>query len=165
MITAKDFLQGMENPEGLTVSKILNMNDKELEVKHNWVQWAFATPEKSMYNMEAPTLSLDESKTLSEAELENLKSLGERYFSFMMWNSHWRFPQDHNHLRITRVLQSLKSADLEDLATKIYNLAMNMGRATDKTKEFWTCASNGRVLPVCHQTPFLVGTMTHDQGQ
>lgn len=161
-MNAIDFLQGKPTPDGISLDWILSKaTDADLETTHNWVQWAFATDKVSPTNPTAANLSVEDAKKLPTEALEALRQLGERFFAFMMWNAHWRFPNNHNHLRITRVLNALHSAGLSEQSQKIYNLAMNMGRATDRTKEFWTCAYNGRVLP---QDTFLRGVF-HAEGQ
>ena len=57
-----------------------------------------------------PTLSADNVEAIraSEVARTNLEKSAEWYLGFLQRNDHWIKAYDHNHLRITRVIKSLR---------------------------------------------------------
>ena len=145
MNRAIEFLCGAANPDGLTVQQVLAMTDDEMEAKHDWVQWAFPTWEPSRYNPTAPIVLPSEiDSTLLEARV-NLKAMEIHYLHFLMTTQHWRHPNDHNHLRICRLIKSLRLFRLRGDAEEIYAFAIRATSYSDETRRHWFDALNERL--------------------
>ena len=147
MTTCIDFLLGEANPDGLHVDEIMDMDSSTLEHKHGWVQWAFPTWERSRYNPEAPTLSRHELASVPPDELKLLRavvlSLAQHYMDFLRTTSHWRHPNDHNHLRICRMLKCLRLFKLSEMAMEVYAFAIRGTSYSDETRRHWHDALHG----------------------
>jgi opioid growth factor receptor-like protein len=95
---------------GRRLRDILQFGDDALEAAHDYIQWLFPIPEKSAFNPWAPVLTsqdIDELRRNPDA-LENLRAAAGRMLEFYRNNAHWLTATDHNHLRISRIIRSLK---------------------------------------------------------
>jgi hypothetical protein len=118
--------------EGRTFDEILAWDDDDLEAVHDYIQWLFPTPTPSAYNPDAPLLSADDIAAFrANAALRNrLRQAFERYLRFAglaidadgrvveAANFAQRSPEvwqyaNHNWLRVSRVLASLRLLGLE----------------------------------------------------
>ena len=123
---------------GRTLDDILGWSDDDLEEVHDFIQWLFPLPEPSRYNADAPLLTQDDIDAFhAEPRLqENLRRSFERILTFLglAWQEGaviegrwfksrcadvWAFP-NHNWLRITRILRSLRLLSLEADAQALY---------------------------------------------
>ena len=89
---------------------VLTFSDERAEQTHDYVQWLFPLEEPSGSVQGAPVLSvldIDEIKK-SPAAQANLIKASERFFQFLNRNQRWIAKYDHNQLRITRVIKSLR---------------------------------------------------------
>ena len=139
------FLNGTTNPDGLTVGAVLAMTNDELEAKHDWVQWAFPTWQRSRYNPTAPIVLPSETHGDLLVAKANLVYLAERYLDFLSATRHWRHPNDHNHLRISRLIQSLRLFQLRSRAEDVYAFAIRATSYSDETRRHWFDALNERL--------------------
>ena len=147
--------------------------DDKLEQSHDYIQWLFPLAEQSGFNAEAPIL---DAKTIREFRsrpelLRNVQTsfrrmlafygmeiqeAGElrvtRAASFTERSENWLTPSNHNHLRITRILKSLRLLGLEaeaiaffDYLADIYRLesAKATPRISEETFTFWQAAAHG----------------------
>lgn len=105
MTTALEFLSGSPNPDGLTVDWVTHATPEELERRHDWVQWAFPNDRPSDYIYDAPLVTKEEMKNLTDLQKTNLFSMAGHYLLTLANTTAWRHPGNHNHLRITRVLK------------------------------------------------------------
>jgi hypothetical protein len=106
-----------------------NWSDEDLERTHDYIQWMFPLAEPSGFNVDAPILDAGAiSRFQSEPSLRgHLQTSLIRMLSFYGLEIHgtiplsvtrapnfaeraenWLTPSNHNHLRITRILKSLK---------------------------------------------------------
>ena len=123
------------NSSGYTLEQVLGWPDEDWELQHDFIQWLFATDEPSMFNADAPvldaaTIALFRADPLLRHRLR--RAFG-RWLAFCgiactadglafdnpnprVWGR-----QNHNWLRITRVLRSLNLLGLpdEDLGERI----------------------------------------------
>jgi hypothetical protein len=108
---AQAFLEGTgTDHRGRSIDFILAFDDESLEAVHDYIQWLFPLPEPSRFNAEAPVLSAREMAAIAASPLarRNLLAAGDRLRRFYESNSHWLVAVDHNHLRITRIIRSLR---------------------------------------------------------
>lgn len=94
----------------------------EFESCHNWVQWVFPTMEESRFNNLAPVL---EENDVKELDCKMVIRHLELVMPFFGWNvsrggsfsltdnaesmtANWLTPGNHNHLRLTRIMKSLR---------------------------------------------------------
>jgi hypothetical protein len=137
MTIAAEFLEGSANPDGLSVDWIVAADNETLERRHDWIQWAFALPMPSRFNPHAPLLSPSEARLLTPSARKNLGRLYTRFMGFLAQTEHWRRPNDHNHLRITRALACLRAAGLHTEAEHMFNYVRRYGNPTAESREFW----------------------------
>jgi hypothetical protein len=107
---------------GRTLSDILSFDDTEIEATHDFIQWLFPLPVASSAQPNAPVLSSEELSAIAgDAEaVANLKLARRRMENFYLKNDHWLRGYDHNHLRITRILTSLRLLVGVDEARSFY---------------------------------------------
>ena len=145
MTSLLDFLTGHEaTSSGWLLSHVWKFNDTQIENTHTFIQWVFPTDEPSRATPGSPVL--DEEQILeiqnNEHAKQNLCKSADWYFDFLRRNSFWRKPHDHNHLRITRVLKSLRLLCGDDEADYYKQqfwqlLGTDISQIPSKTIEYW----------------------------
>ena len=156
---------------GRFLRDILRWPDHELESTHDYIQWLFPLAERSGFNPEAPILpekALREFRSQPELrrnvqasfrrmlafygmEIQEASALTvTRTFFFADRAENWIKPSNHNHLRITRILKSLRLLGLEaeaaaffECLANIYRLesAKTTPRISEETFAFWQAAA------------------------
>ena len=145
MISIRGFLEGVNaNSNNWLLSDIWKFNDTQIENTHTFIQWVFPTDEPSRATPGSPVLDEEEIVKIqnSEQAKQNLSKSAEWYFNFLKRNSFWRKPHDHNHLRITRVIKSLRLLCGDDEADYYKEqfwqiLGADMSIIPSKTIEYW----------------------------
>jgi len=105
------FLEG-KTPDrrGRILAMLLQQTDHQAEGTHDYIQWMFPLDEPSRSVNGAPVLTdldIDEIRQSSLAQANLVKSA--RWFlGFLERNNLWVTKYNHNHLRITRVIKSLR---------------------------------------------------------
>ncbi len=96
--------------QGRYLRDIWNFDDKAIEQTHDFIQWMFPLTEKSMSVPGVPTLYAEDVEAIRASEFAraNLEKSALWYLGFLQRNDHWITAYDHNHLRITRVIKSLR---------------------------------------------------------
>jgi len=91
-----------------------------------------------------PTLSADDIEAIrnNKTALANLEKSAQWYLGFLQRNDHWIKSYDHNHLRITRVIKSLKQLNSETHAENfkavIYQtIGTRQDKIDQKARMFW----------------------------
>lgn len=144
------------NSSGYTLEQVLGWDDEDFELQHDFLQWLFATDEPSMFNADAPVL---DTATIARFRADPLlrhrlrRSFG-RWLEFCgiirngdglvfdnpnprVWNH-----QNHNWLRITRVLRSLNLLGLPGEAHAFFTLLTSIQARIDPTTwEYWERAA------------------------
>ncbi len=134
-----DFYRGTgTDVEGRTLAEIRAYSDAELEGVHDFIQWLFPLRERSGFNPDAPLLTAADiaefraDPTLGANLLRSLEVflafLGLRFEGgkvaeapdFAGRPQVWRSP-NHNWLRITRVLTSLRLLGHEDASRAFFD--------------------------------------------
>lgn len=112
-----DFYAGIApTSSGLFFEDFLEMTDDELEECHDFIQWVFPLPVPSKFNPDAPLLTNDElekikrSNNIEAAFTKMMNFYGLGYSDRSEVNpSKWKWVRknDHNFLRLTRILRFL----------------------------------------------------------
>lgn len=151
------------NQNGHMLDEILTWSNGALDMDHDWVQWVFASNEASMLNGEAPVM------TKAESELfENDPSLQDkmeqsflRFLSYLGFevvikdavkphiepieseNTPWWLRSfNHNMLRVTRVLKSLRLTGHTEYAVALYNALLKFeANVSPNTWQYWKAAT------------------------
>jgi hypothetical protein len=99
-----------QDGRGRLARDVLRLSDAELERIHDYIQWLFPLPTRSAAQPGAPVLSTEEIDAIraDSQALETLNRATDRMLQFYRNTSWWRAWQDHNHLRITRIIHSLR---------------------------------------------------------
>jgi Opioid growth factor receptor (OGFr) conserved region len=137
---------GVDN-NSRTFAEVMSHDDNWFEVEHDYIQWLFPLLEESNNVHDAPVLTITE-LTLIKGDaiaLENQTKALERMVQFYTKNNHWLVPMDHNHLRITRILKSVRLLQSLEVAEAFYNLMMERVRKAGnpvkvRNVEYWTDA-------------------------
>lgn len=148
------------NSSGYTLQQILDWPDEDWEEQHDFVQWLFATDEPSMFNPDAPVL---DAATIAAFRADpmlrhRLRKSFDRWLAFcgvvrtedglpfgnpnpQVWKR-----QNHNWLRITRVLRSLKLLGLPEEAQMFFALLTTIRARIDPTTwGYWERAAHSDV--------------------
>ncbi len=107
---------------------IWDFDDKAIEQTHDFIQWMFPLTEKSMSVPGVPTLSAEDIETIrtSEVARANLQKSANWYLGFLQRNDHWIKAYDHNHLRITRAIKSLRLLVSQETAEAFLNIVFDI---------------------------------------
>lgn len=154
---------------GRYLGAILLWSHAELENVHDYIQWLFPTAEASGVNPAAPLLT-DETIAAFKADPELRHALVrslDTMLSFLglhrgtvngvthiirgpNWEqrrTEWLRPGNHNHLRITRILSSLRSLGCDGEAQALMDCLADIhasegrNRVTWETWEYWLTAA------------------------
>ena len=98
------------DPAGFTLDALLDSSDSDLEDRHDFVQWLFPLDKPSRAVSGAPVLTADDIMRIraSGRARANLYAAAERMKRYYARTESWRRESDHNHLRITRIIRSLR---------------------------------------------------------
>jgi hypothetical protein len=143
-------LEGTDT-RGRTLPEIWAWDAARLEGVHDYIQWLFPLPEPSAFNPDAPILTdetIDAFRADPELRQRLLRSLAsmldfygltlasagdgtprlDRARDFAAQGGGWLRPGDHNHLRLTRILASLRLLGLEDHSRALYQCLVAIAR-------------------------------------
>ena len=158
-----NFLYGNDkNFDNLYINDIWNFTNEQLEYNHKYIQWIFPIKERSKYNIFAPKI-YDIQKYLDPIIQENIKKsfimmlhfyglkleknkiIQDIYFNEI--SKKWLLKNNHNFLRITRILKCLRLFDLQEEAKMffdcLYDIYLNNSDIiSDKTLFIWKTALN-----------------------
>ena len=105
------FLEGEGvDGQGRTIFGVLGMDNAALEQTHDFIQWLFPLPEPSNAVPDAPVLTVDDMQAIHDSIPAQcaLAAATDRMEAFYRATHGWLRPHDHNHLRITRIIRSLR---------------------------------------------------------
>ncbi len=149
--------------QGRTLHDIWGWDDRRLEDRHDFIQVLFPLPEPSGFNPSAPLLddATREQFRTDDVIRENLLRsfrLMLRFYglredektgevveadNFAERAPEWLFPEDHNHLRITRILRCLTLCGLEKQAAAFLKRLLALPgqeRITEESRRYWRAA-------------------------
>jgi hypothetical protein len=158
---AVEFLRGEgPNGEGYFLDQILGWSNDDWEQDHSFIQWAFPTNKPSMFNPEAPVLT-NEEISIIQSDPHTQEALGVIYHRWLRFCGLRQgdsglqfgtseFPKgnpvvwgrfNHNWLRITRVLHSLRLLGRSDRAEEFFDfLTQHWEMFPDNNRLFWSRA-------------------------
>ena len=95
---------------GRTIEEVLAFSDDRLERHHDFIQWLFPLTEPSAAVPGSPVLTLEDIAAVraSATAQARLARAVQRMLAFYRDTDHWRRASDHNHLRVTRIIKSLR---------------------------------------------------------
>ena len=95
---------------GRTHAYVCEQSDDWIESTHDFIQWLFPLEEETRKSELIPILSKQEIGLIKKSELaqNSLRISASRMRRFWSKNQHWVTNHDHNHLRITRCIKSLR---------------------------------------------------------
>ena len=129
------------------ITEIWAWSDDAWEEEHDFIQWLFPLNEKSMAVPNAPVIREPEITWVKESEKAqvSLQKSTDRYKEFLASEKYWKLSHNHNHLRITRVIKSLRMLRSDDEANRFKHwiageLGDHIDKISEKTKQFWRLA-------------------------
>lgn len=149
------FLEGRQTDDkGRTIDSILRWSNLRLELSHNYIQRVFPTDESSKYARSLKPISPSDISSLvkSEASKNNIRKAYIRMLSLWKLDDenykrkiyrYWNHRNNHNHLRITRILKCFKliqmNDELKDFSIRLsYLLNNDHGlKISKKTEDYW----------------------------
>jgi hypothetical protein len=151
-----------------TIDEIWTWDRKRLESTHDYIQWLFPTRTKSTFHPEAPVLNdaqvrrFRESSELQQRVVRSLDLMLDFYglrrstradgalqivpSAEFSSRSDWLQRGDHNHLRLTRIITSLRLVGLATHSRALYDCVNTLGRTepngiSRETLEYWASAA------------------------
>jgi hypothetical protein len=134
--------------KGRTWEDLIDFSNEKFESTHDFIQWLFPTITPSSYNEHAPVLSESTIEFLKHNRLFRArfeKSI-ERFFSFLgisiasyapmtisIEHRPWMMADNHNLLRISRVLESCRLFGFESIGWALFDALIK----TVKTNPEW----------------------------
>lgn len=163
------FFSGGTDDRGRTLAAILSWDDERLEAVHDYIQWLFPVRQRSGVNPTAPLVT-DDTAAAFAADIGLRDRLGgalDRMLAFYGLRRSaeriaidpdrfparsrvWLHPGNHNHLRLTRIMQSLASLGLRAEAVALQRclleeiLPAHPDGVSGATAGFWTAATGRR---------------------
>jgi hypothetical protein len=132
---------------GRTIEDVLAFSNDEIERVHDFIQWLFPLPTRSAAQPQAPALSAADIAGIrsDETALANLRRANERMLRFYRETDAWLARDDHNHLRITRILHALRLLRGDAAAQDFYDRVMTLHAANGspinpRNLRYWTDA-------------------------
>lgn len=125
------------------------MTNYEIEHRHNYIQWAFPTDQASAFNEHAPILNkltLDEIKRRDAQTAETqITLMAEKMLRFYREDLGWMSRDNHNLLRISRIIRSLNlfvtPTRAEWFYHSVYGIALRHARQDwipEHSRRIWT---------------------------
>jgi hypothetical protein len=154
------FYSGGRDAEGRTLDQILAWDDERLEAVHDYVQWMFPTRQPSGVNPFAPLVTHDTIRAFAAdvTLVRRLRAAVDRMLLFYGLRRNgarieiddarfrarsrvWLHRGNHNHLRLTRIMDSLATLGLPEDARALQRCLLEdvapSGRITPRTLAFW----------------------------
>lgn len=156
------FYGGGRDSQGRTLDQILAWDDLRLEAVHDYIQWLFPTRQPSGVNPLAPLVT--DATVRAFAREHQLRDALQRAFDRMLGfyglrrsggriepdpsrfedrARTWLSAGNHNHLRLTRIMDSLATLELIEDARALQRCLLEVAagrhaaRVSPGTREFW----------------------------
>ena len=125
------------------ISEIWSFNDEQIETTHNFIQFLFPLTQPSKNSFNKIYINSDDLLYELKSDKKVRESIiysSNWYFSFLERNQHWQTYYDHNHLRISRVIESLNIIVSNRQANRFYKQVLDIcieELINDETKLIW----------------------------
>ncbi len=165
-----EFYRGERVPNGLRLVDIWGWSFDQLEDAHEYIQWMFPLDTPSSANPDAPLLCDDTARAfawddvlrdrlqqsfavmlrfygLERLVLPDDKLIVIRALTFSERRGVWLWPHNHNHLRLTRIIRSLRLLGLKKDAAALAQCLDDIHRVegrdiiSEDTAEHWRQAA------------------------
>ncbi len=165
-----EFYRGASLPSGLRLVDVWGWSFDQLEDAHDYIQWVFPLDTESASDPDAPVLTEETQRAfawddvlkdrvqkslavmlrfygLERLVLPDDKLVVIRAITFPDRRGVWIWPNNHNHMRLTRILRSLRllglKKDAHALAKCLDDICRVEGRdiISDETAEQWRQAA------------------------
>jgi hypothetical protein len=139
------FLEG-KTPDyrGRTFAMLLQQSDHQAETTHDYIQWLFPLDEPSRSVNGVPVLNELDIEEIRQSSLAqaNLAKSTSWFLGFLERNDHWVTKYNHNHLRITRLIKSLRLLASDEAADEFRDKVLvlagdNLNLVDRKARGFW----------------------------
>ena len=132
---------------GRMIFSLWKQTDYQAESTHDYIQWLFPLDELSRSVNGAPVLTeldIDDIKESSLAQASLARS-AIWFLGFLERNQHWVTKYDHNHLRITRAIKSLRLLASNEAADEFKKMVFeylgdDLNLIDSKASCFWNSA-------------------------
>ena len=139
------FLEGKApDHRGRTLAMVLQQTDYQAEATHDYIQWLFPLDEPSRSVNVSPILTALDIHEIKESSLAqgNLAKSASWFLGFLERNNHWITKYNHNHLRITRLIRSLRLLASDEAANEFRSKVLaaagdSLNLIDQKAREFW----------------------------
>jgi len=121
-------------------SGTVDQSDDLMEDRHDYIQWLFPLTERSLAVPWAPVLTAPDLGVIRADPViqDRMRVSTARMMLFYARTSAWKRANDHNHLRITRILKSLTLVGQRAEAEAFRAWLLRQGPdATAVTLRFW----------------------------
>ena len=133
-----------EDFKGRSLDFIWHFSDAEIESNHDFIQLIFPTNKRSQNSFHGYYLDNEQEieKLKNNVEVkENLLKSAAWFLGFLSRNKSWINGYDHNQLRITRVIESLRLLVSDEAANEFFqsilNLVKDPAAINPTTIKFW----------------------------
>lgn len=135
-----DFYRGKgTDGSGRTIDEVLRFDNIQMERVHDSIQWLFPLPEPSKAQPQSPVATQEDYEAFKSDPvlLGKLKHAANRMHRFYDETTGWKRQRDHNHRRITRILQCLTLCGLSLEATLFMNHLLRGSNLPKVTRDYW----------------------------
>jgi hypothetical protein len=150
-----DFYENKYINNIIDLQTIMKYDYVKLEACHNYIQWLFPLPEPSLFNDKSPVLTDDDILEFrsNKLMLDNLNKSISLMKDFYYNNVHWMNCENHNHLRISRIIRSIflitgnkqLSEDFYDFIISELKNNNCYNNISNLTLTYWNFASKGEL--------------------
>ena len=130
-----------------SLGEVLDLPNVPLEYIHDYIQWLFPLTTPSGAQPMAPVLNAAEIRAIraDPRAQANLDRAAQRMLTFYRQTRGWLRRSDHNHLRITRIIQSLRILVGDETAREFHDeitaMVTEAGSPVDPANQaYWTRA-------------------------
>lgn len=125
------FLDVGRDGGGRTLTQVMQQDDSWLERTHDYVQWILPTRRKSKYEPDAPVLTDRDVQVFAvRRDLREAYSFGvarmKRFLQLDQMQPSWVRRRDHNHKRISRMIESLMDLGFEERANRVLDQVLRI---------------------------------------
>jgi hypothetical protein len=130
--------------KGRKLKDILKFSNNKIEETHDFIQLIFPLNEPSFFSSNKNYIKSSEQLKELKSNLQikkNILNSADWFISFLSKNNHWITHYDHNHLRITRMIKSVRlivgNAEANNIYNKIISIEGVLINVSKKSLKYW----------------------------